>query len=239
MRPEQYVKELGKLNFENTFNPYSNRCAVHDLDHAPHCRAQMLQSMLEAATEQEIDSLWIGRDLGHRGGRRTGLALTDDVHIHVHAKRWGLSIDRPTRGEVVIERTAAVIWRVLSQVEASVFLWNVFPLHPHGPDNPFSNRPHNPWERRTGEEFLFQLILLLKPNRLIAIGNDAMQTALRLYARHKVFQVRHPSYGGQKQFLAQMSKLYNLHESFTWHAQISSVSLACQRYSSNNLIQYK
>ena len=180
MRPAQFVQALSKLNFENTFNPYSHQCTVHDLDDAPVLRLQMLQSMLEVATEQEIDSIWIGRDLGYRGGRRTGLALTDDVHIFEYAKRWGLSIQRPTKGDVTAERTAAVIWSVLSQIEVPVFLWNVFPLHPHEPDNPFSNRPHNALERRKGEELLSQLIFLLQPRRLIAIGNDAARTAHRL-----------------------------------------------------------
>ena len=200
MTPARFVKELTGLNFENTFNPYSDRCAVHDLDDAPRCRSQTLQSMLEAATGQEIDSLWIGRDLGYRGGRRTGLALTDDVHVQTHAERWNLSIERPTKGKQIAEQTAAVIWRVLSQVEASVFLWNVFPLHPHEPGNPFSNRSHNARERRVGEEFLFQLISLLKPRQLVAVGNDAARTARRLSDRHRVIQVRHPSYGGQTEF---------------------------------------
>lgn len=212
MRPVHFVETLGALDFENTFNPYSNRCAVHDLDDAPRRRSQTLRSMLEAATKLEIDSIWIGRDLGYRGGRRTGLALTDDVHIHAHAERWGISIKRPTKGEAVAERTAAVIWSVLSRIEASVFLWNVFPLHPHESDDPFSNRSHNSRERRAGEELLFQLILLLKPCRLIAIGNDAARTVHRLADRHEVVQVRHPSYGGQTQFLAQMRELYDLPE---------------------------
>ena len=210
MTPSQYVKELKNLNFENTFNPYSNRCAVHDHEKAPNFRSQALQSILAVATERQINSLWIGRDLGYRGGRRTGLALTDDVHIHTHAERWKLSIDRPTKGEAVAEQSAAVIWRVLSQVKASVFLWNVFPLHPHEPGNPFSNRSHNSRERKAGEAFLSQLILLIKPRRLIAIGNDAALTAHRLSDRHEVIQVRHPSYGGQTQFFEQMSELYNL-----------------------------
>ena len=119
------------LDFENTFNPYSKRCAVYDLDDAPRRRAHALQAMLDAATRVEVDSIWIGRDLGYRGGRRTGLALTDDVHISTHAKRWGVTVERPTKGEALAERTAAVIWSVLSRVEASIFLWNVFPLHPH------------------------------------------------------------------------------------------------------------
>lgn len=210
MRPAQFVEGLNKLNFENTFNPYSDRCAVHDLDDAPRSRSQTLQSVLEAATEREIDSLWIGRDLGYRGGRRTGLGLTDDVHVHAHAERWELSIERPTKGEAIAEQTAAVTWRVLSQINVSVFLWNVFPLHPHEPGNPFSNRCHNARERRAGEEFLSELILLLKPCRLVAIGNDAAQSARRLCSQPKVIQVRHPSYGGKTRFSAQMGGLYDL-----------------------------
>ena len=210
MTPARFVKELTGLNFENTFNPYSDRCAVHDLDDAPRCRSQTLQSMLEAATEREIDSLWIGRDFGYRGGRRTGLALTDDVHVQTHAERWKLSIERPTKGKEIAEQTAAVVWRVLSQIKAPVFLWNVFPLHPHEPGNPFSNRSHNSRERRAGEEFLSELILLLKPGRLIAIGNDATQSARRLSDQHRIIQVRHPSHGGKTRFSAQMDELYGL-----------------------------
>ena len=211
MTPFQFVEALSELSLENTFNPYSNRCNVHDMDDAPSLRLQTLQSMLDVATRRDIDSIWIGRDFGYRGGRRTGLAFTDDAHIHEHAKRWELTIQRPTKGEVIAERTAAVIWSVLSHIKASVFLWNVFPLHPHKPDNPFSNRSHNALERKIGEEFLAQLILLLKPCQLIAIGNDAARTGHRLSYQHKVIQVRHPSYGGQTQFLAQMCELYNLH----------------------------
>ena len=211
MTPFQFVEALSELSLENTFNPYSNRCNVHDMDDAPSLRLQTLQSMLDVATRRNIDSIWIGRDFGYRGGRRTGLAFTDDAHIHEHAKRWELTIQRPTKGEVIAERTAAVIWSVLSHIKASVFLWNVFPLHPHKPDNPFSNRSHNALERKIGEEFLAQLILLLKPCQLIAIGNDAARTGHRLSYQHKVIQVRHPSYGGQTQFLAQMCELYNLH----------------------------
>ena len=213
MKATDFVESLSELEFENTFNPYSDRCAVHDLRGAPHCRKQTLLSMLEAATQRQIDSLWIGRDLGYRGGRRTGLAFTDDVHIAAHARRWGIAAGSATRGKPVAERTAAVIWRVLLQVSEPVFLWNVFPLHPHEPGNPFSNRSHNSRERRAGEQLLSQLIALLRPRLLVAIGNDAGQVACRLNERHRVIQVRHPSHGGQTQFSAQMSDLYDLNGS--------------------------
>lgn len=210
MNAAEFVQSLSIMEFENTFNPYSNRCSVYDSQDAPLNRSQALQSMIEAATQREIESLWIGRDLGHRGGRRTGLAFTDDLHIQAHARRWDIVVKRPTRGEPVAERTAAIIWRVLSQTPEPVFLWNVFPLHPHEQDNPFSNRPHNSRERRSGEELLSQLIALLRPGRLIAIGNNAAQSARRITNQPKVIEVRHPSHGGKTRFSAQMSELYDL-----------------------------
>nr|VFK42685.1 MAG: Uracil DNA glycosylase superfamily protein [Candidatus Kentron sp. SD]VFK48329.1 MAG: Uracil DNA glycosylase superfamily protein [Candidatus Kentron sp. SD] len=168
--------------------------------------------MLETAGEYDIDSIWIGRDLGYGGGRRTGLAFTDDVHLDAHGARWGISVPRPTKGGMVAERTAAIVWDILSRVKDPVFLWNVFPLHPHEADNPFSNRSHNPLERKAGEEFLSRLISLLRPRRLIAIGNDAAFTANRLFEHGKVIKARHPSYGGQTRFLAQVADLYELCE---------------------------
>ncbi|WP_328592070.1 uracil-DNA glycosylase [Burkholderia sp. USMB20] len=173
-------------------------------------RRRMLLAILKAATRSEIDSIWIGRDLGYRGGRRTGLALTDDVYMQAHTQRWGVNALRPTYGQPVAERTAAVIWGLLSQIGDPIFLWNVFPLHPHEPSKPFSNRSHSAAERRGGEDVLAELIDLLKPRRLVAIGNDAAATARKLSRNSNVEQVRHPSYGGQSQFLETMRCLYGL-----------------------------
>src|SRR5882762_1237965 len=210
MRPEEFTSALIGLTFEHTFNPYSDRCPLHDVPYAPKLRARTMLRVLRAASEVEIDSIWIGRDLGYRGGRRTGLALTDDVHVRAHSARWGLLARRATRGEAIAERTAAVIWAVLSEIERPVFLWNVFPLHPHEAGDPFTNRSHNAKERRAGEELLLELIRLLNPRMLVAIGNDAADSTNRLGGTFEVIKVRHPSYGGQSEFTRQVRTLYGL-----------------------------
>ncbi|GKT00810.1 uracil-DNA glycosylase [Acidovorax sp. SUPP3434] len=205
-----FVKRVAAQQFENCFNPYADRCPVHDFIDAPAKRAKTLSRLVERAEASEVDAIWIGRDLGYRGGRRTGLALTDDIHIAEHLARWGLTAKRPTVGEAVAERTAAVIWQMLSQMQSNVFLWNVFPLHPHEPGNPFSNRQHNAAERRFGEDALAALIELLNPKRIVCIGNDAYNSLGRLRGSIPTIAVRHPSYGGQTQFVAQISELYEI-----------------------------
>lgn len=212
MNHHPFVNELASLQFQNCFNPYSDRCEIHDRQNAPHLRATALSAMLNKASENPVDAIWIGRDLGYRGGRRTGLALTDDIHMSAHAKRWNIEIteERPTIGNAVAERTAAVIWDMLEKIDSRIFLWNVFPLHPHESGDQFTNRQHNSLERKAGEDLLKQLINLLNPSRIVAIGNDAAAAALRVTEAIPVANVRHPSYGGQSQFQRQIKELYSL-----------------------------
>lgn len=212
MTPKQFVSQLSNLRFADAFNPYFDRCLVHDLEEAPKRRSELLVQMLETAASVEIDAIWVGRDLGYRGGRRTGMALTDDVHFHAHLSRWGISKTRPTIGQPVSERTAAIIWEMLEQIQVPVFLWNVFPLHPHGHDAPFTNRAHNAKERKAGTEILEQIIRLLRPKRLIAVGNDAEKVLCQISGEASVVKVRHPSYGGQVEFLRQIRALYGVKE---------------------------
>ena len=212
MNIHPFVKAVASLRFENAFNPYSDRCEVHDRQDAPQYRAKALSAVVATAANTGVDSLWIGRDLGYRGGRRTGMALTDDVHVSRHAKRWNVCAERQTIGAAVSERTAAVIWSMLDQIDQPVFLWNVFPLHPHEVGLPFTNRQHNARERQAGEEVLKVLLDLLKPRRVLAVGNDAFGAATRVASRSSVTLVRHPSYGGQRQFERQVADIYQLRD---------------------------
>ena len=205
---------LEDVSFENTFNPYFEHCPVYDAKDAPELRRHYLAEMLDRAAETDLDAIWVGRDLGYRGGRRTGLALTDDVHFADHLARWGLDVQRPTYGKPVAERTAAAIWNILLRVNLPVFLWNVFPLHPFIAGDPFSNRAHHAKERQAGTEILIQVVEYLQPKRIIAIGNNAYNVLSGVFSEDFVYKARHPSYGGQTEFRTTMNMLYatQLHE---------------------------
>ena len=69
---------------------------------------------------------------------------------------------------------------------------------------------HTAAERRAGSDVLRELIALLRPKRLIAVGNDADKAVRGLVIGANVIKVRHPSYGGQTEFSKQIQDLYQL-----------------------------
>jgi hypothetical protein len=205
----EFVDRLATMRFSAAFNPYSELCADHDLPNAHAIRRRNLEIVLSKAISDGVESIWIARDLGYRGGRRTGLALTDDVTLEHHAKMWRVSgLQRSTLGPPIHERTAALIWRVLGAINRPVFLWNVFPLHPHQPGDQMSNRCHTRREREQVSPLLEWLLDVLKPKHLVAIGRDAEFALSGL--RCPTSAVRHPSYGGQADFVHQSAAIYGL-----------------------------
>lgn len=209
MTPDAFIDDLAGLRFPGTFNPYAESCPDFDAEDAPRIRRENLRLVLEAAAAGGVDSIWVARDLGYRGGRRTGLALTDEAHLSAHAGLYGsLPLTRATHGPAMAERTAKAVWQILRAIGRPVFLWNVFPLHPHGTEGPLSNRCHNRSERLASRHYLEWLVAELRPRTVVAIGNDAAVALSDLGV--SALRVRHPSYGGQGEFLARMRELYAL-----------------------------
>jgi hypothetical protein len=206
---DEFVQRVADLKFDRVFNPYAEVCADHDDADAPAIRRRNLTLVLNAAVAHGVDSLWIARDLGYRGGRRTGLALTDEVHLGAHASLFGaLPLARATIGPPVAERTATVIWQVLKDLQRPIFLWNVFPLHPHERNDPLSNRCHTRAERQACRPLLTWLLETLQPKAVIAIGRDAQLALADLDISAK--KVRHPSYGGQAEFMDGVQAHYGI-----------------------------
>lgn len=207
---EEFIGHIAALRFDGVFNPYAQICAIHDNPDAPAIRKHNLSLVLKAAINHGTESLWIGRDLGYRGGRRTGLALTDEAHLNACANLFGdrLPLARATKGPPVAERTATIIWEVLQDLRRPVFLWNVFPLHPHQQGNQLSNRCHSRSERHACRPLLMWLLETLRPKSVIAIGRDAQLALSDLGINAE--KVRHPSYGGQREFIEGMDSHFGL-----------------------------
>jgi hypothetical protein len=205
--PKIFTAALAELRLPSVFNPYSDCCPEHDRADAASVRRRNFERCLEAALDARVDTIWIARDLGYRGGRRTGVPLTDEVHLdRAGALLGGIALKRATHGPVVAERTAAVVWSVLGQIQQPVVLWNIFPLHPHEPKDPFSNRCHTRAERDAAWPLLQALIGMIRPKRLIAIGRDAGLALTDIGVPVEI--VRHPSYGGQTEFISGLQALY-------------------------------
>lgn len=207
--PATFVDALSRVVLADTFNPYRDVCPIHDAPHAAARRRDNLRRCLEAALDHRADTIWVARDLGYRGGRRTGIPLTDDAHLHEAAQLFGgIKLRRATAGAAVSERTATVTWAQLRTIGRPVMLWNVFPLHPHAPGDGMTNRCHRKAEREATWPFMLALIDLLRPKQLVAIGRDAGLALAEIDIA--VSTVRHPSYGGQADFIAGIQTIYDL-----------------------------
>lgn len=213
---EDFVGKLQALpQFPDTFNPYTDTCQKYDRDDAPKIRSQMLTAIIEKAMRSEVEALWVGLAPGHLGARRTGLGLTDDANRAAYLERWRVEADCPTRSAAPQrETTAKRVWSELSRIDEPIFLWNVFPLHPHCADDPFSNRPKlTPEEHNAGKQLLKKLVDELKPRRIIAIGVVAREALQEFANRSEVRWVYHPSRRMTK-FSSGIRKLYPLGEGF-------------------------
>jgi uracil-DNA glycosylase len=207
--PKSFVQALAEIRLPSVFNPYADYCPTYDRTDAARVRRRNLVRCMDAAVTARVDTIWIARDLGYRGGRRTGVPLTDEVHLdQAAALMGGIALDRATRGPVVAERTAAVVWSVLTRIGEPAVLWNIFPLHPHEADLPFSNRCHTRDEREATWPLLTALIAMIKPRRIVAIGRDAGMALADLDITVEI--VRHPSYGGQAEFISGLNHIYGI-----------------------------
>lgn len=205
----EFVELVSDLRFDDVFNPYSDVCPDFDRPDAATIRRKNLSSVLEAALDRGVSTIWVARDLGYRGGRRTGLALTDEAHLDAHARLLDtVPLARSTNGPAAVERTATVIWRMLLSIRQPIFLWNVFPLHPHETGRPMSNRCHTRAERQACRHVMVTLMNLLRPDAVLAIGRDADIALADIGVTAN--SVRHPSYGGQREFESGMRRHYGL-----------------------------
>lgn len=168
-----------------------------------------LRIYLSYLTRFTSDILLVGEAPGYRGCRITGIPFTSgDVIMtskHDMFKDFGSNI---ICYPVMAEHTAKMLWTFLEVNNAVPILWNAFPFHPHQSRIPTSNRKPNVSEVREGNIYLRLIYDLFKPKTLCSLGRVGESVLKEMFPNRDIMYIRHPSYGGKKDFIEGMKKVY-------------------------------
>ena len=156
----------------------------------------------------------IGEAPGYQGTRRTGVPFASE-HIITDGMPE-VDFFRNTNGfkraydseRIYKEPTSTIMWRKISKYEKLPLLWAVYPLHPHQAGNTESNRTPTRSEVAAMKYHLEELLRLLHPRTVLALGNTAKATLDDLGIETQ--KLRHPARGGGPVFERQLDDfIYN------------------------------
>ncbi len=194
---ERFLQRLAAVEIGGTFNQY--RDWIPGLDGGPGAPARRLANLREhlAVRQDCCEMLLVGEAPGHLGCRFTGVAFASERQLPLE-RRTSL---HPTGWA---ESSATIVASTLRSLELDVTTvrWNAVPTHPHRPGEPRSNRPPTADEVNEGRALLGDMIGLLKPALVVAVG----QVAGRMLP--DAICVRHPARGGASAFRAGLAALF-------------------------------
>jgi hypothetical protein len=189
---------------QGLFNQYRDDVPGLDVPGGHLIRRQNLRSYL-GGLELPPRALVVGEAAGPWGCRFSGVPFSSERQLRDEAL--------PFRGRPsslleppALERSATVFWSVMRPHYRHFLLYNAVPLHPHRPGEPLSIRRPSQREVREFVPLLEELLELLAPPLVVAVGRVA-QEALQEAGAGPVY-VRHPSQAGARAFRDGMSKLF-------------------------------
>ena len=101
-----------------------------------------------------------------------------------------------------------MVWGTIRTIKPLPLLWNAFQFHPFERENPLSNRVPAADELEIGSRFIGRLMRLFDFEQIVAIGNQASASLMKMGIVHQ--KVRHPSMAGKAQFVEGMARLSQL-----------------------------
>lgn len=181
---------------DDLFNPYRDRTDGQDRDDAVIVRRANLRSYM-GSYGKPPELFLLAEAPGPWGCRFSGVPITSEAQLldsafPLDGEQSSLADDPHT------EYSAGIFWRLLAPFFPHFFVWNAVPLHPHRRGEPLTIRTPRTSETREFESLVADLVGILDPRGILAIGRKAEQTLVRLDIPCKY--VRHPSQGGAKLF---------------------------------------
>ena len=166
-------------------------------------RRRNLARYLEQLAGRGPTTLLVGEAPGYRGMAITGVPFTNTTllargipHFDLFGGANGYEI--PDAPGVAAEPTATVMWNALTELDFLPVLWSAYPLHPHRPGNPLSNRTPSSSEAAAWSWSWRALIDVFSIRSVVAVGNVSRDTLAR--SGLSVPHVRHPAHGGREKF---------------------------------------
>ncbi len=188
------------------FNPWGDRCP-HDAEgNGPEARLARLARHLDCAPE----FILAGEAPGYQGCRYSGIAFTSERLLGEGAipRIPALSGRLSTRHLPFSEPSATIVWKTLYRlgIAERTILWNALQLHPHRPDDLWSNRTPLPEEMRLGEPALRMLVAAYPHAKIVAVGKKAEGLLAEMGVK-VTGAVRHPANGGATEFARGLKEL--------------------------------
>lgn len=200
------IDQIASVHMDYVFNPWLES---DDLDVEPANAPGRRRERLAKHFDCQPEFLLIGEAPGYQGCHFSGVPFTNEaLLIEGVIPRIQVEGRLTTRELPWREPAATVMWRQLYElkIEQRVVMWNGFAWHPFKQGNIHSNRAPMAHELKNGLHVLRAVIDHFKGARVIACGNVAEWTLLKLGVKIDG-KVRHPSMGGATQFRKQLAAL--------------------------------
>jgi len=189
---------------EILFNQYMSSNIDVDLPNAAEIRRKNLYDYFKSFPKKPSFVL-IGEAPGPWGCRFSGIPFTGErqlINDELPFAGRQSSRNNPKlkirKSTPYVSNSARIFWGVMRKYHPKFFVWNCVPIHPYKKGNILSVRTPTTEEVMHYSDLLAEILALLRPEKIVAVGKKAEFSLNRLGI--PCAYVRHPSQGGAEKF---------------------------------------
>lgn len=201
MTPIEFVQYLQGIETpdNNSFNFYRQSYRASDDELLV---SNNLERYLAKMQKLNPTVLLVGEAPGYKGCKLTGIPFTSEYQV-VHDEFFADGFEVLNGESIDKEKSATVVWSVLSQVKNKPLMWNIYPFHPLA----INGRNGKPRSRdiKLGRDILDQLLQMFNIKEIYCLGCKASNAM----CYHPLFRgyIRHPSHGGKNECIVRLREI--------------------------------